>query len=118
MGRPSEAKAEFVARLTKLITGAMRDVTTQHGGPAEFDGFASSVAKRVAAQMWSDNNEDRTCGEWLKVQRGQLGLSQRQLADAIGVPLITLQRWENGQPPTAKSLEKIQKGIDKCSQKM
>ncbi|WP_352572967.1 helix-turn-helix domain-containing protein [Mesorhizobium australicum] len=35
----------------------------------------------------------------VKAIRARLGLTQQGLADALGVNLSTVWRWENGQPP-------------------
>jgi len=35
--------------------------------------------------------------EWIKGLRTQLGLTQSQLAEQLGVTVVTISRWENGQ---------------------
>jgi SNF2 family DNA or RNA helicase/DNA-binding XRE family transcriptional regulator len=35
--------------------------------------------------------------EWIKALRAELGLTQSQLADRLGVTVVTVSRWENGQ---------------------
>ncbi|MBD3341119.1 MAG: helix-turn-helix domain-containing protein [Candidatus Lokiarchaeota archaeon] len=40
-----------------------------------------------------------------KIRREELGLTQRVLADAIGVKLRTLQDWEIGRSPMPKPVE-------------
>ncbi len=42
----------------------------------------------------------------VKQIRHERGITQRELADLVGVNLSTVWRWENGQPPrgTARAL--------------
>lgn len=42
---------------------------------------------------------DRT-GKWIVERRKELGLTQQQVADVVGVKARTVQYWENeGRPP-------------------
>lgn len=38
-----------------------------------------------------------TFGEKVKIVRRELGMTQAELADALGVCFATVNRWENGQ---------------------
>lgn len=88
-------KDAFVQRLTRIVVGALRDVERTHGEP---DAYATSVAKRIAAQLWglSDPHRHRDMAAWVRHCRGQLGVSQRELAARIGVSQVTVARWETG----------------------
>jgi DNA-binding transcriptional regulator YiaG len=39
------------------------------------------------------------------IRKEQLGMTQKELADAVGVNLRTLQDWERGRTPTPKPVE-------------
>ncbi len=50
----------------------------------------------------------------LKAAREKLGLSQSQMADKLGVPVRTLQRWEQNQStPAAFALKTIEEKLDR-----
>jgi len=40
-----------------------------------------------------------------KIRKDELGLTQKLLADAVGVKLRTLQDWEIGRSPIPKAIE-------------
>lgn len=88
-------KDAFVQRLTRIVAGAVRDVERTHGDP---DRYATSLAKRIATQLWglADPGQHQCVAAWVKHCRGQLGVSQRELAARIGVSQVTVARWETG----------------------
>ena len=47
-------------------------------------------------------NSDKNYRALLKRVRGQLGLSQEDLARALGVSYASVNRWENGQTKPSK----------------
>ena len=50
----------------------------------------------------------------LKAAREKLGLSQSQMAEKLGVPVRTLQRWEQNQStPRGLALTSINKTLDR-----
>lgn len=46
---------------------------------------------------------DMTFAEEFRMKRAQLGLSQQQLADKLGVTKFQISRWENGMVPTLRT---------------
>jgi DNA-binding transcriptional regulator YiaG len=44
----------------------------------------------------------------VKQIRADRGITQRELADMIGVNLSTVWRWENGQPPRGAALRLLE----------
>lgn len=111
-GPATSEKDAFVQRLTRILVGAIRDVERTHeGDPAT---FASSVAKRVATQLWGLTNRDqhKDMIAWLKHARGQLGYGQRELAEKLGVSRVTVARWETGHMlPTQEHQDAIRRLI-------
>lgn len=43
---------------------------------------------------------DMNFAENFRLKRAQLGLSQQQMADKLGVTKFQISRWENGMVPT------------------
>lgn len=88
-------KDAFVRRLTRIVQGALRDVERTHGDP---ETYATSVAKRVATRLWGlvSPDQHRDTAAWVKHLRGQLGVSQRELALRLDVSQVTVARWETG----------------------
>lgn len=53
----------------------------------------------------------------IRAIRQQLGLTQQQFADLLGVSFVTLNRWENGQTkPSAMGIAKLRELADQCRQ--
>ena len=51
-----------------------------------------------------------TLGQHIRKKRLDLGLSQKRLAEMLGVAQPTVQHWEDyGEHPKAKNMERIQK---------
>lgn len=103
-----EAQKEFLERLMRLVAGAIKQVRQTHGDPVD----AGSVAKRVAADMWARTKPapHKDDAAWVRYVRGQLGWTQTQLAEAVGVSRLTITRWESGaQTPRGKSRERLEK---------
>jgi transcriptional regulator with XRE-family HTH domain len=49
-----------------------------------------------------------TFGDEIRVRRQRLGLSQQQVAEAVGVERVTISRWESGiRAPTRESLSRL-----------
>lgn len=46
-------------------------------------------------------------GEKLKAARKAAGLSQKQLAEKVGVFQVDISRWENGRSPSIQMLKKL-----------
>ena len=64
-------------------------------------------------QWYSIIKEVFMTSEQIKRLRKKLGLTQRQLAEELGVPTNTVARWEQGErtpsPPTLKALKFLEK---------
>ncbi len=70
-----------------------------------------SVAKRVAGQMWARTmpKGHPDLAAYVLYVRGELGLTQQELADAISCHQVTVARWESGeQAPRGKRLRALQ----------
>lgn len=52
--------------------------------------------------------ERRTLKEWRKHR----GLTQSELAEAVGRSLMTVSNWENGGQPKASDIAKIEQVLD------
>nr|WP_254899539.1 helix-turn-helix domain-containing protein [Methylomagnum ishizawai] len=53
----------------------------------------------------------------IRAIRQQLGLTQQQFADLLGVSFVTLNRWENGQTkPSAMGIAKLRGLANQCRQ--
>jgi len=53
-------------------------------------------------------NEKNTFGKWLKNQRDDLGLSQKELADKIGIHWVSVNQYENGKNlPANRTIRKM-----------
>ena len=52
--------------------------------------------------------ERRTLKEWRKHR----GLTQSELAEAVGRDRMTISRWENGGQPKASDIAKIEQALD------
>jgi transcriptional regulator with XRE-family HTH domain len=51
-------------------------------------------------------------------RRTALGLTQKELADAVGAHHITVNRWENGKSrPTGVALRALSQALDELEQK-
>lgn len=56
---------------------------------------------------------EMTLGQLLKEKRLEQGMTQQDVADKIGSPLVTYQRWEyNNCSPSAKYLIKLQSALE------
>lgn len=54
-----------------------------------------------------------TVGERIRNTRKSVGMTQKELADKIGVTYVVVSQWENGRRnPKVKSLETIAKALD------
>lgn len=89
----------------RLVSGAIKQAKNAHG---EID--AGSVAKRVAAELWARTTPDPhpDAASWVRHVRGQLGLTQKQFADILGVTQVTVARWESGERSPRRYVQKIQ----------
>lgn len=70
-----------------------------------------SVAKRVAGQMWARTlpKGHADLAAYVLYVRGELGLTQQELADTLGCHQVTVARWESGeQAPRGKRLTALQ----------
>ena len=92
--------------LKRLIAGAVKSSLDAHG---KVD--PGSVAKRVAGQMWARTmpKGHPDLASYVVHVRGELGLTQQELADTLGCHQVTVARWESGeQVPRGKRLEALQ----------
>lgn len=55
------------------------------------------------------NREEENFPELVKKVRRQLGLSQEELAHALGVSFATVNRWENGKTKPSKMAKTVWK---------
>ena len=89
----------------RLIAGAVKSSMDAHG---KVD--PGSVAKRVAGQMWARTipKGHADLAAYVVYVRGELGLTQQELADKIECHQVTIARWESGeQAPRGKRLEAL-----------
>ena len=99
-------------QLKRLIAGAVKSSMDAHG---KVD--PGSVAKRVAGQMWARTmpKGHPDLASYVLYVRGELGLTQQELANSLGCHQVTVARWESGeQAPRGrrlKALEEIAKSI-------
>ena len=97
---------EYVEQLKRLIAGAVKSSMDAHGRVDP-----GSVAKRVAGQMWArtEPKNHTDLAAYARYVRGELGLTQQELADTLGCHQVTVARWETGeQSPRGKRLEALQ----------
>ena len=97
-----QARHKYVEQLKRLIAGAVKSSMDAHG---KVD--PGSVAKRVAGQMWARTmpKGHSDLAAYVVYVRGELGLTQQELADTIGCHQVTIARWESGeQAPRGKRL--------------
>ena len=102
-----EARHKYVEQLKRLIAGAVKSSMDAHG---KVD--PGSVAKRVAGQMWARTmpKGHPDLATYVLYVRGELGLTQQELADTLGCHQVTIARWESGeQSPRGKRLQALQK---------
>ena len=53
--------------------------------------------------------------EFVKSVRSQLGLTQQELADKLGVSFATVNRWENGKArPNIKAMKALKQYCEEC----
>lgn len=103
-----QTRHDFIEGLKRIITGAVKSSMDAHGGQID----ATSVAKRVAGELWSRTRPEHysDTGDWVKAIRGQLGLTQNELAEVIGCSQVTVARWETGdRKPRSNYREQLQK---------
>ena len=50
-------------------------------------------------------------GKMLEIQRVTLGMTQKQVADLIGINLMTYNRWERGRNKPMRALEEKLKEV-------
>lgn len=101
-----QARHQYVEQLKRLIAGAVKSSMDAHG---KVD--PGSVAKRVAGQMWARTmpKGHPDLAAYVLYVRGELGLTQQELADAISCHQVTVARWESGeQAPRGKRLRALQ----------
>lgn len=72
--------------------------------------------QRSAAYKEADDfyNQQNAYAVEISTLRKQVGLTQKQLAERIGVPQSTIARWESGDSNiTMKNMEKIARAVHK-----
>lgn len=77
----------------------------------------SSVAEQLTVQeileLLDMEEVEQNLGLLLKEKREELEMTQQEVADKIGSPLVTYQRWEyNNCSPSAKYLIKLQSALE------
>lgn len=79
------------------------------------DSNAEMIAKEIEKKMGQDDfigcsttYDGRTIGERIRERRKKLGMTQKQLADKLGVKYQTVQAWElNSRNPKLETVEKL-----------
>lgn len=79
------------------------------------DSNAEMIAKEIKKKMGQDDfvgcsttYDGRTIGERIRERRKELGMTQKQLADKLGVKYQTVQAWElNSRNPKLETVEKL-----------
>ena len=61
--------------------------------------------KRNVSRMTEIELQKRRAKRLQAIRKDELGLTQKLLADAVGVKLRTLQDWEIGRSPMPKAVE-------------
>lgn len=100
-----QARHKYVEQLKRLIAGAVKSSMDAHG---KVD--PGSVAKRVAGQMWARTipKGHADLAAYVVYVRGELGLTQQELANELGCHQVTIARWESGeQSPRGARLKRL-----------
>ncbi|MBI3926907.1 MAG: helix-turn-helix transcriptional regulator [Armatimonadetes bacterium] len=101
-----QTRHEFLERLKRIVSGAIKQVRQAHGDPVD----AGSVAKRIAAELWARTGETAhpNPAAWVRHVRGQLGLTQEEFAGVLGVRRETVTRWENRERSPKRYVARIE----------
>jgi len=67
----------------------------------------SSTGTRVSKTMSDTQLQLYRAQRMKEMRKKELGLTQKDLAEAVGVNLRTLQDWESGRSPMPKPVEKL-----------
>lgn len=112
MSTPEVTKHEFIARLSKIVRGAIKETERAHGSI-----LPDSVAKRVAAQLWGEtsSNAHKDSRTWIRHVRSTLGLTQTEFASMLGTSQVTIARWETG---VSKPSPYYRKAIEEAARKL
>jgi DNA-binding transcriptional regulator YiaG len=65
----------------------------------------TDTGERFVSQVSEKELQKMRAKRLQKIRKNELGLSQKLLADALGVKLRTLQDWEIGRSPMPKPVE-------------
>lgn len=65
----------------------------------------SETGERNVTRLTEEELQKQRAKRLQKIRKEELGLTQKNLADAIGVNLRTLQDWEIGRSPMPKAVE-------------
>lgn len=67
----------------------------------------SSTGKRSTKMMDTKELQKFRAQRLKEIRKNELGLTQKDLANAVGVNLRTLQDWELGRSPMPRPVEKL-----------
>ena len=67
----------------------------------------ASSGKRSTTMMDSKELQKFRAQRLKEIRKNELGLTQKDLANAVGVNLRTLQDWELGRSPMPRTVEKL-----------
>lgn len=104
-----ESKAQYLDRVGKIVRGCIQDCLNQHGSIDP-----GSLAKRITASLWGHSQPDGhpDLGRWMKHRRGELDLSQSELAAKLGTTQVQISKWESGRiAPGSEWSRKIQEAL-------
>jgi putative transcriptional regulator len=98
--------------LTCATITCIRLIVQGHTGPPDIESEIVAYTPRVARRPRADRGPRPKQGAHLLALRQRAGLTQTELANAVGVPQATIALWEwSKRPPRSEVLPKMAKAL-------